>query len=87
MSNINLTEVLDAIEMAMNKQPPDQEGFTSSELMAALGWGRDRTLQAVKMLANKGQVVPDWIHRTSMHGVSQRIKGYRFIKQTEVDKP
>ncbi len=76
---VTQNEVIAEIKAVLDAQPsPEREGFTSTELMEAMGWGRDRTLRIIRGLINEGKVEAVWVMRQTMHGIMQKTKGYRL---------
>ena len=75
---ITENELLDALRNVLNTAPPEQDGFTTQDVMAALSVGSVVARRAMKSLLENGQAVSVRITRSNMFGHPHVSYGLRL---------
>lgn len=76
--NITENELLDALRVALNAAPSEQDGFTTQEIVKALGTSDDKARRAMKGLLESGQATTVRLNRTDMYGHARPVYGIKL---------
>jgi len=65
----------------LSQEPNTTDGFTSTELSAALGYGGDKVRKILVALLTRGKIAPTVIRRTSvLDNITRPVRGYALVK-------